>query len=176
MVRCFVGFILPESVKEKIVPIQEEIKKLPIVCKFVEKENLHICFSFLGELKESSLEEVEHSLEILTKDFKSIKVRVDGIKLIPNENFVRVLALDVVSDELELLMAKIKKEVGGDVKPPHITLCRVKNIRNKEYVIQKLKEIKVEEFKFLVDSICLIKSELKRSGPVYTIMKKFNLF
>jgi 2'-5' RNA ligase len=163
-------------VKEKIVPIQEEIKKLPIVCKFVEKENLHICFSFLGELKESSLEEVEHSLEILTKDFKSIKVRVDGIKLIPNENFVRVLALDVVSDELELLMAKIKKEVGGDVKPPHITLCRVKNIRNKEYVIQKLKEIKVEEFKFLVDSICLIKSELKRSGPVYTIMKKFNLF
>lgn len=176
MVRCFVGFILPESVKEKIVPIQEEIKRLPIVCKFVEKENLHICFSFLGELKESSLEEVEHSLEILTKDFKSIKVRVDGIKLIPNENFVRVLALNVVSDELELLMAKIKKEVGGDVKPPHITLCRVKNIRNKEYVIQKLKEIKVEEFKFLVDSICLIKSELKRSGPVYTIMKKFNLF
>jgi len=176
MVRCFVGFILPESVKEKIVPIQEEIKRLPIVCKFVEKENLHICFSFLGELKESSLEEVEHSLEILTKDFKSIKVRVDGIKLIPNENFVRVLALDVVSDELELLMAKIKKEVGGDVKSPHITLCRVKNIRNKEYVIQKLKEIKVEEFKFLVDSICLIKSELKRSGPVYTIMKKFNLF
>jgi 2'-5' RNA ligase len=163
-------------VKEKIVPIQEEIKRLPIVCKFVEKENLHICFSFLGELKESSLEEVEHSLEILTKDFKSIKVRVDGIKLIPNENFVRVLALNVVSDELELLMAKIKKEVGGDVKPPHITLCRVKNIRNKEYVIQKLKEIKVEEFKFLVDSICLIKSELKRSGPVYTIMKKFNLF
>jgi 2'-5' RNA ligase len=163
-------------VKEKIVPIQEEIKRLPIVCKFVEKENLHICFSFLGELKESSLEEVEHSLEILTKDFKSIKVRVDGIKLIPNENFVRVLALDVVSDELELLMAKIKKEVGGDVKSPHITLCRVKNIRNKEYVIQKLKEIKVEEFKFLVDSICLIKSELKRSGPVYTIMKKFNLF
>jgi len=176
MVRCFVGFILPESVKEKIVPIQEEIKRLPIVCKFVEKENLHICFSFLGELKESSLEEVEHSLEILTKDFKSIKVRVDGIKLIPNENFVRVLALDVVSDELELLMAKIKKEVGGDVKPPHITLCRVKNIRNKEYVIQKLKEIKVEEFKFLVDSICLIKSELKRSGPVYTIIKKFDLF
>lgn len=175
MVRCFVGFLLPEIVKEKVVGVQEEIKKLPIVCKFVEKENLHICFSFLGDVGEDSLERIETSLDSVCKGVEPIRAAVDKIKLIPNENFIRVLALGVVSTELEELVYKINKIVGGDAKPPHITLCRVKKIESKDYVVQKLKEIRVERTGFLVDSVCLIKSELRKDGPIYTVIKSFKL-
>jgi 2'-5' RNA ligase len=175
MVRCFVGFFLPESIKERIVSVQEEIKKLPIVCKFVEKENLHICFSFLGNVEEESLEGIINSLDDVCRGVKPIRATLDGVKIIPNENFIRVLALDVVSSELEELSYKINKEVGGDTKPSHVTLCRVKKLENRGYAVQKLKEIQVEKTDFLVDSVYLIKSELKKGGPVYSVIKRFEL-
>jgi|UniRef100_A0A7C5YXQ3 2'-5' RNA ligase len=175
MVRCFVGFLLPEIVKEKVVSVQEEIKKLPIVCKFVERENLHICFSFLGNVKEEALEGINSSLSNICKNVRPIRATLDGVKFIPNENFIRVLVLSVVSSELEGLIYKINKEVGGDAKPPHVTLCRVKRVENKNYVVQKLKEVRVEKIDFLVDSVCLIRSELKKGGPTYSIIKEFKL-
>jgi len=175
MVRCFVGFLLPEIIKEKVVSIQEEIKKLPIVCKFVERENLHICFSFLGNVKEEALEGIISSLGNVCKNVKAIRATLDGIKFVPNENFIRVLVLSVVSSELEELIYKINKEVGGDAKPPHVTLCRVKRVESKNYVVQKLKEFQVGKIEFLVDSVYVIKSELKKGGPVYSIIKEFKL-
>ena len=53
MVRCFIGVLIPEEIKESIELIKESLIKLPMQCKFVERENLHICFSFLGEVEEA---------------------------------------------------------------------------------------------------------------------------
>lgn len=170
MVRCFIGLLLPENVKNRVAEIQREVAQLPLVCKFVEVENLHICLSFLGEVNEHEIDSISKNLDVICKNYPKFEVSVGGIKAIPNENYIRVLALDVLEKTgvIENIGREIVQKIGGDSKPPHLTLCRVKSISDKRNVIQKLKEIKMENENFTVDSMQLIKSELKRTGPVYS--------
>jgi 2'-5' RNA ligase len=175
MVRCFIGFLLPDFLKEKVTAVQDRLKELPIVCKPVEKENLHINFSFLGEVEDSKVEVIAKKLDSVCSGLKPIKAVVGGIKLVPNENFIRVIVIEVVSAELQAFAERLRKEIGGDLKPMHITLCRVKKIDNKQFIVNKIKEICVEKTEFYIDSVCLIKSELGKIGPKYTVLKENKL-
>jgi len=173
MVRCFIGFVIPENVKDSIVKTQNEILKLPLVCKLVERENLHICFSFLGEVEEQEIEEIKDKINKLTKRYKGFDVKLEGIKAIPNQKFIRVIVLSVIDNEnlLERIRKDVQNEIGGDSKPPHLTLCRVKDITNKDYTSKRLTEMgKLYVTNFSLDSIQLIKSELSRKGPIYTVI------
>ncbi|MGC8812084.1 MAG: RNA 2',3'-cyclic phosphodiesterase [Candidatus Aenigmatarchaeota archaeon] len=173
MVRCFIGILTPEEMNERIEQVIGEIKKLPLKCKFVERRNLHVCLSFLGEVKENEVEAISRDLDSIALGQKAFDVFIKGIKLIPNEKFLRVIALDIIdeSKRIETLRKEIVKIIGGDSKPPHITLCRVKNIEKRELVIKKLKEIEsIEVGRMKIDKIQLIKSELSREGPAYSVV------
>jgi len=176
MVRCFIGIFIPEECKEAICKLQEKIKRLPIKCKFVERENLHISLSFLGEISEEKVRKVERELGNLVNEFSSFKVKCKDILFIPNKRYFRVLALDV-KEGRNILIAisnEIKRRVGGDVKPPHLTLCRVKKVLEKEVVIKSL-EKEESSFSFIVESIDLVKSTLSPKGPIYQVIKELKL-
>lgn len=177
MARCFVGYLLPEEVKPEIIKLQSEIEKWPLKCKMVEKENLHINFSFLGEVKESEIETISKEIEKISKEFKKIEAEIDGLIAIPNESYIRVLALKVIENEdLKKLFEEVVKRIGGESKPPHVTLCRVKAINNKRKIKESVEKEKCKNHgKFIIDSIQLIKSELERSGPIYTILHSSEL-
>jgi 2'-5' RNA ligase len=175
MVRCFVGFLLPEEIKNKIVELQEKMEKWPMKCKFVEKENLHLCFSFLGEIDNSKIKEISNKLDLIGKGLKKIEVNIEGLAAIPNQNYIRVIALKILeNDLLNKVFEEIKKEIGGDSKPAHITLCRVKSVENKSEVRRKIEDEKISG-KFLIEAIQLIKSELKKTGPVYSVIHQAEL-
>ena len=170
MARCFIGVMIPEELKGNIESVKDELKKLAMRYKFVEKENLHICLSFLGEVEEGKIKSISKELESICKNYQNFEVVIDGIKMIPSESYIRVLALDVVdrSGSLDETRRDIQEKIGGNSKPPHLTICRVKNIESKSSTIQKIKSIKTEEFPFTVASIQIIKSELRKTGPIYT--------
>ena len=175
MVRCFVGVMLPKYLKDNIVKIQQLINYLPIDGKLVEKENLHICLSFLGEVEDEKLGILYENLDRLCLKHGSLSVQVSGIKLIPSEKYVRVIVLNCFSKELESLGKDIEKEVGGDAKPPHITLCRVRKIRDKNQTIEKIKEIKSNVVELEISGIEVIKSHLVRTGPIYNVLHESKL-
>lgn len=168
MARCFIGVMIPEKLKENAESVREELKKLPLRCKFVESENLHICLSFLGEVEE--VKSISGELGSICKNYQKFEVAIGGIKMIPSESHVRVLVLDVIdkTGNLEGIRKEIEKRIGGSSKPPHLTLCRVKNIEDKTSTIQRIKSIKTEEVSFTVSAIQIIKSELRKTGPIYT--------
>lgn len=176
MVRCFVGVILPESLKSHVLTIKNRLQHLSIDCKYIEDHNLHICFSFLGEKTETEISDISKKIDEISGEFVCFKVDIEGIKMIPNEKYIRVLALGVYekSGLLNALVHEINEKIGGDSKPPHITLCRVKNINDKEIALKKIKEIDTETKDFNIDSLQLIKSELSRNGPVYTVIHEHN--
>jgi 2'-5' RNA ligase len=168
MVRCFIGIFIPNEKAEKIVDVQKQIQKLPITLKFVERENLHICLSFLGDLKEEKIKEICEKMDMICKRYKKFEAEISGIKFIPSENYVRVLALDVKNNMLETIRKNVKNEIGGDSKPLHLTLGRVKKIENKKETIEKIKKIDSNIGKFTVEKISLIKSVLQKTGPIYS--------
>ena len=174
MVRAFIGIFLPDKLKNKIKNIQDIFKSLPLKAKFVEENNLHITLSFLGEIDEREVKKICKILDEICKKYERFEVKIGNLIPIPNKNFVRVVAFEVESKKLEELSKEIKEKIGGDVKPPHLTICRVKSLLNKEIVLKKIDEINLEE-KFFVNSVQLIKSVLTQSGPIYSIIYESRL-
>jgi 2'-5' RNA ligase len=176
--RLFVGYLIPDHAKSRIVELQREISEAGIECKHVEKENLHINFSFLGESGDEDAGKIKKDLDGIANEFKKIEVNLKGVKAIPNKKFTRVLALDVSDSEGILLkiMDEIIKRIGGDVKPPHVTICRIKSAKNKQRIISFVEKYEHSDFgKMRIESIQLIESKLGRFGPEYSIVGESSL-
>ena len=57
----------------------------------------------------------------------------------------------------------------------HITISRVKNIKDKEKLIAFINRYKMEEIKGKITSFSLITSELRPEGPKFTVIEKYRL-
>ncbi len=168
--------MLPDEIKGKLLSLQKMLSKMAIKCKFVESENLHISLSFLGEVNDIRV--VVDNLKSAVKGFNKFNVNVKNVLLIPNENFIRVIALDVIDEKsvLENLRLKVKDIVGGKSYEAHVTLCRVKTIENKKSFQEKINSLlDYDAGIFEVNGLQLIKSELSRNGPIYSIVEGFSL-
>jgi 2'-5' RNA ligase len=175
MVRCFIGIFIPIEMRKKILQLQNNLKGPDMQCKFVEEENLHISLSFLGEVGEGEVERIGGMLDEVCNKFKKFEVVVSGVRPIPDESYVRVLALDVFDKDKNYILKNIEneiaKKIGGDAKPPHLTLCRVKKIGNKKEFVDSLQKYKMLSFGgFTVEKIQLIKSVLGEAGPKYDVI------
>ncbi len=173
--RAFIGIrIIPfEGIKE----VLKELRKKGGI-KTVEEENLHINIKFLGEISEKQAEEVKEVLKKLkAKPFNAL---INGIGFFPSENFIRVIFIKVISEELMKINEFIEEKLyeKGFMKEkreyaPHITLARVKRpLSKKEAGYLKEKEIKKE---IRIREIELIKSTLTKQKPVYETIFKVSL-
>lgn len=179
-IRCFIGFRIPESVSKKAVGIQKSISRMPASCKMVEPANLHVCLSFLGNIDEKDVSGITKSLGEICSKHTTFEVTVGGLKLIPNETYVRVIALDAYSKSgsLEKISSEIKEKfskMGGKSHPSHITLCRVRKITNKAGFLEGVRKLGPIDCTFNMDSIDIIKSELSPNGPTYSVINKIKL-
>jgi 2'-5' RNA ligase len=150
--------------------------KLPIKAKFVEKKNLHLTVTFLGDTNEEKVEYLKSQLDLSVVDAKKFNIKLEGLKIIPSENHIRVLGIKVLSDEMPELIKKVAKYIDGDYyEAAKLTLCRVKNVIDKGMIkefIEKNRDVKIGEFE--VQNVTLMKSTLTRSGPIYeTIHESF---
>jgi len=57
----------------------------------------------------------------------------------------------------------------------HLTIARIKGLKDKKGFLQDLKKIKIEKIKFKVDKFYLMKSELTAEGPRYSVLEEYNL-
>jgi 2'-5' RNA ligase len=168
--RLFIGFFVPENVKNYVNRVQSDLEKLPMTCKLVEPQNVHVSLSFLGEIKGADVEKIKNALSGICQNRKRFLIGLGSINLIPNANFIRVVVLDVLdpSGSLKSICSDIKEKIGGSMKPPHLTLCRVKNVSDKDGTVAGVKSLDLnQKISFVVESISLIKSELSPSGPKY---------
>jgi len=172
-VRCFIAVAVPKDIKTRVTELQERLKELPMSCKLVEEENMHVTLSFLGEVDDAAVEKIKENMDAVCKNFSKIEARICGLKIIPSETHIRVIALDVFDEagRLKQLSGEIKKNVGGDVKPPHLTLCRVRDVKDRSEVLSKLEVWKTfDAGSFAISEIILMKSELSREGPTYEVI------
>jgi len=171
--RAFIGVLAPPNVQNVAEKVQEELKGMGVIGKYVEKENLHVNLSFLGEVSEEDSQEIASKMDMIAKGYEKFTATVCAVRPIPNAKIVRVIALDVEQEKnlLRSLGGDIKKVIGGDVKPPHMTLCRVREFSDKRRFLQVVEKYNTACFAaFEISSIQLIKSELGRDGPKYVVL------
>ncbi|HIJ98946.1 TPA: RNA 2',3'-cyclic phosphodiesterase [archaeon] len=181
--RTFIAVELSEEQKNKLLELQQAIKKVGMQAKFVEKENIHITLKFLGEIEQKDLDIIKDSIEEAVQGIKSFQISIKGVGAFPSLARPRVIWADVEDgkDELIELANRIDEKVvlrEFDKKPfsPHITVARLKTPKH----IAALAEIErdYEEFEFgkiTVSEVKIKESELTPKGPIYRDLIFFGL-
>ena len=141
--------------------IKEDLSKY-IEGKWVEGWNLHLTHKFIGE---DEPEKYKIPLNIPDE-----KIKIEGIGTFGG----KVLYLKVDSKHINKINEEINKrfDLKND-KPfkPHVTLCRIKNINDKEF-FKRLKKWDNVSFEVPFD-VYLYKSTLTKRGPVYEKIYKY---
>ncbi|MCS7307722.1 MAG: RNA 2',3'-cyclic phosphodiesterase [Aquificaceae bacterium] len=181
MVRVFAGFFVTKRIQEAVEKLQSQSESF-IKGKWVEPQNFHMTFQFIGETPQEKLIDILKSLQDVAQKLKPVKVKYKGLGVFPNFDKARVLWIGVADGHRQLLdvaksVVKSNKQVGikDEGKPfhPHVTVCRIKEFEKKA-----LKELlRQHENTFfgedLVDRVALIKSSLTAIGPIYTTIEEF---
>ena len=129
--------------------------------KWVEGWNLHLTHKFIGE-------DEPEKYKVKLKRKTAQKFKVKGIGTFGN----KILYLKAeLGDEINKQINQ-KFALSND-KPfiPHITLCRIKNIKDKKFW-DELKKYENIEFEVPLE-IYLYKSTLTKKGPVYEKIYKY---
>ena len=176
--RTFICIDFPSEVIKEVARIQTLIKnKFIFTGKSIELENLHLTLKFLGEIDKNKLEKIKEKLSTIkfpilnlqlshmgTFSFKR-KPRIVWIKINGN-----IFALQKKIDEsLSKLFTKEERFMS------HLTIARIKYVKDKSGFIDYVKNIKPKKIKFSVSKFKLKSSELKPTGPIYTTLEKYKL-
>lgn len=179
--RVFLGIEVPEDLRAKLAHVNEVLSREGLMNgNFVHKDNLHITLKFLGEgITSEDLEKLKKILYDVKDDF--VKVKIGDYGFFPNENNIKVFWCSLLSDELNGFQKKLDEILsknGFNVKEdkefhPHLTLCRVKGVKDKARLNDKLKSLGLHNSGFETGEFSLFKSELTRNGPNYKKIESF---
>ena len=171
MIRCFIAIDLPEEIRDEIVKLQKQLPEFS--GKLTEKENLHLTFKFLGEIPEEKVDEVKKALKKIK--FKKFKAKLGEFGLF-SPSFIKILWIKIencdglqqeIDNALESLFKKEKGFMG------HLTIARVKSVRDKKMFLNHFKRLKTPPLEFEVKEIHFKESKLTPNGPIYTdVLKK----
>ncbi len=173
MSRVFISINIPDEIKEKIKKIQEELPEFK--GKRTELENLHLTLKFLGEIDEKKIAEVKEKLKEIK--FKIFETEIDSIGIF-SPKFIKIIWLHLtncedlqkkIDDKLENLFRKENRFMG------HLTIARVKHLRDKVKFLEELEKIKIEKIKFRMGKFYLMESKLTAEGPKYSILEEYIL-
>ncbi len=168
--RTFIAINLPDRIKDKISEMTKEFPEKGV--KKVEKQNLHLTLKFLGDVDEKKLEEIKQILK--TIDYSKFEISLKNIGFFPNKDFIKVVWLGIEKGRNEVI--GLQKQIDQKLEKcgfiseknyePHLTIARVKFLKDKKEFLDKLKKIKFED-NFSVSGSGLMESNLSSLGPVY---------
>ena len=184
-IRTFVAVNLSPDIREHLASLKDNINIPDSNIKWVEKNNLHITIKFLGYISLEQTELIQSGLKEIASQCNPFLIKTSSyIGVFPTYKMPRIIWVGIKEgiNELEKLYNSIeinmlKKGFPREEKyfSSHITIGRVKYIRDTTNFIQILKKIKVNNLSQEVCSIDLMESKLTPNGPLYNITSKFPL-
>src|SRR3989344_3213799 len=153
--RLFIAIDLSKDVKGILYKVQKSIRNNLAKIHWVAPKNLHLTLKFIGEVEDSKVNEIKDRLNHI--EYEKFILNLDTIGFFPNNDFIRIIWIGVNPEEkvIELqkkidsgLLDLFSKDQRFDA---HLTIGRVKNIKNREEFIKKIKDTKLEKIQFNVN-------------------------
>lgn len=191
--RLFIAIDLPDFLKNYLRTLQDF---LPEGCpakrgtpirklggELAKTRDFHLTLKFLGSCDASMRKKVEDALShgvFRGGKFTPCEASLGKIGVFDFKN-PRVVWISVNAPKsLLALAAKIEKAVSrlGFKKEnlgfvPHITLARVKFVKDPQRFIEQLKRIQVQPLTFKITSYCLFESQLSSNGAIHKKLREF---
>ncbi len=185
--RVFVAINLPEEIRKELFEYSEKWLDLP--AKWIERDNLHITLEFLGALTDEEVGEVCMVVKEVAERHSSFSLNINKISYGPHNLALTqapkfVWAQGDISEELSALREDLEESLTEKVRfvpeirvfAPHITLARI--IASEFRVIEPEERPEINEgldLIFTVESIEVMESEMRKDGPVYTVLESHEL-
>jgi 2'-5' RNA ligase len=177
-VRLFTGtYADPEIFRFLYHELQKEFKPV-LDGKWVEPENLHFTYKFIGDFNSAFIGQLKNELSDVLRDFND-KLELCGIDCFPKNEPPRVMHIGIkdTNGVLNRIFEKIESVAVRHGVPrekfpftPHLTLVRIKSVK-KELLDAKLEEFRNKSFGIMNGfRVSLIESKLYDSGPLYKEM------
>ncbi len=168
--RLFIAIEVSPEAAAQLLGAQKQLQTDNSKLTFTK--SFHLTLKFLGEIAPAKAEEVKKKLQ--TIQFKKFTAQLDGTGVFPSENYVRVVWVGIEpSDVIRDLQRKIDDALTGLFQKekefkPHITLARVKTVKDKKQFAEQVKNLKLAPVSFSVIQFKLIESQLRgKEGPLY---------
>jgi len=183
--RSFLAFPISGALKERLKYILDDLRTTGADVKWVKPGNIHLTIKFLGELEESRIESIMSLLDQRCREFVPMTSYLSEIGAFPDLQHPRIVwaALDDSKKEIQGIVEvlrgdMIKFGVPQDEHPfkPHLTLGRVRSSAHLKNLIQAMHQITfVEKIEQKFDKIILYKSTLTPQGPIYNVLKEYEI-
>ena len=176
LARTFICIDFPPEVIKEIARIQEIIDKKNFTGKLIELENLHLTLKFLSEITPSTLDKVKQALS--TIKFPTLNLKLSQVGTFNFKGKPRIVWIKVTGNIFEL-QKKIDESLS-DMFPKedrfmsHLTIARIKYVKDKRGFIEYVSKIKNKQIKFTVNNFKLKSSDLQAQGPTYKILQSYN--
>lgn len=183
--RCFVAMNLPDELREAIGEHCAALGKDVQGVKWVTAANLHLTLKFLGSVEPEKVERVGEALDGALAGMRSIGVTLSGAGVFPPRGRPRVVWLDLAAggEETAALQAAVEDALEplgfapeGRRFTPHLTVGRVKNLKNAGALFAALDSVRDREWgRFTASAVHLMRSELFPTGARYSILHEVRL-
>ncbi|HEX2393722.1 MAG TPA: RNA 2',3'-cyclic phosphodiesterase, partial [Bacteroidales bacterium] len=184
MKRTFIAFdITPsEAVKEVFETVRHKLRNERI--SWTDPDRLHITLKFLGDTTEEKIPSIVSAVNATVRPYDPFRVILTGLGVFRNIHDPHVIwmgcrienSLVTFKQELEAAIGALGFEVEKRTFSPHLTLGRIKLIRQTNHLSEILTAYKEKVFQeFMVTDLIYYESRLTPSGSVYTPIDKFTI-
>ena len=182
-IRLFIAIELPVPIKQALIETTAQLgRRLPEgIVRWVKPEQMHLTLRFLGDTAVSQLPVLQNQLIELGNQHTAFRLRLNGVGAFPNRQKPRVVWAGLAGELtiLQEIQVALEEQVvasgwPGEQRPfhPHITLGRVKDAGQ---VREMAWGVDLAALEFRVTAVHLVQSELRPSGPIYTVRQVIQL-
>jgi 2'-5' RNA ligase len=186
--RCFIAIDIDEEIRSALNDLQRQLrdgideKKGDI--NWVNPNNIHLTLKFLGEIKDEKVAEVCNIVKAVADRHKSFELDIESVGHFGGRSpKVLWVGTGKGGENLLKLQEDIEKSLALAGWPEetrefsgHLTLCRIRHPAagiKLARVSDDYKDFKLGTMS--ADSVSVYQSELKPTGPIYTVLGNYKL-
>ena len=186
--RVFIAIDIDDKIRKALSDLQQQLQSSVDVkksdVKWVQVDKIHLTLKFLGEAEDQRIVEVCNTVKDVAGRHNSFELDIESVGCFGGR-IARVLWVGTGrgSDNLCRLQKDIEKRLALAGWPEdarkfagHLTLCRIRN-HKAGIKLAKMSE-DYRDFKLgtiSADSVSVYQSQLRPSGPVYTVLGNYKL-
>ena len=187
--RLFVAVPLSPELRERVAAFQQRlVSRLSTnALKWTRKEQLHLTLAFLGNVEAVRVDEVKAALAKACEGFLPLDLSLESAGCFPNFKRPSVIWIGVggAVSHLCTFGDSLRRELGPFCERPekrpfnaHLTIARTREAPMKELarIGASIQSLQMEPLgAWRVGEIHLVRSELLREGPRYTVLQSVRL-
>jgi len=181
-IRSFIAIELPGELKSGLSQLQAQLKAAghaPV--KWVDPYSSHLTLKFLGNIAADRVDEITRVMEAAAREISPFHLEVRGLGAFPNLRRVQVVWVGVWGEVEQL--GQLQQSIESGLAPlgfapesrefrPHLTIARLReraSLDEQQSFGQLIGSTGFETvYRFGVDSVNLMRSQLTREGAIYT--------